>query len=427
LDENPDLTALKARLEEQEAAYASALSALDALAAFPLPFERLPELPQQLARLNALCQPTPPPHLGGLWAPLKRRLWAWLAPTLGRSAEFDATLIQFLNGYVVETSRALGHLRNLAAALIRYLQQVQPLMDLRDRAASGLATTRAELILEAFDRRQESLARRLDGLLALKDRLETVAEEARAVRATLAAGAPAPAVAEAARSAAEDSVYTAFENRFRGSPAEVRERLADYADLFQGLAPVVDLGCGRGEFLELLREQRIEARGVESNAAAVLECRSKGLQVSQGDLLATMAAQGAASLGGVFAAQVAEHLPPAVLQSLLRQAHRVLRPGGLLLLETVNPRSVLAFLEIYNRDLTHERPLHPETLRFLAAAAGFAEVRIEMRSPVDAATRLREVPREGLPEAVAEVLNENLARLNALIYGPQEYALIARR
>ena len=97
------------------------------------------------------------------------------------------------------------------------------------------------------------------------------------------------------------------------------------------------------------------------------------------------------------------------------------------MLETVNVRSVLAFLEVYNRDLTHERPLHPDTLGFLAAAAGFSEVRIEMRSPVDAATRLQAVPAEGLPPLAAQALNENVARLNALLYGPQEYALIARR
>ena len=427
MDENPELKALRARLEEQEAAYAAALARLDALAAFPLPFERLPELPERIARLNALCQPASPPELGGLLGPLKRRLWGWLAPTLARQVEFESTLVQLLNGYVHETASTLGQLRTLAGALIHYLQQVQPLMDLRDRAASGLATTRAELILEAFDRRQESLSRRLEGLLALRDRLEAVSEEARAVRGALAAGVPPTSVAAAATKAAEDSVYTAFENRFRGSPDEVKERLAPYADLFKGLAPVVDLGCGRGEFLEVLRERGIAARGVESNAAAVLECRGKRLEVSQGDLLAFLRAQGAASLGGVFAAQVAEHLTPVALQSLLREAHRVLRPQGLLLLETVNPRSLVGFLEVYNRDLTHERPLHPDTLSFLAATAGFSEVRVEMRSPVDAATRLREVPREGLPENVAEVLNENVARLNALIYGPQEYALIARR
>ena len=98
-----------------------------------------------------------------------------------------------------------------------------------------------------------------------------------------------------------------------------------------------------------------------------------------------------------------------------------------MVLETVNTRSVLAFLEVYNRDLTHEKPLHPETLSFLVAAAGFTDVRVEMRSPVDAATRLQPVPAEGLPAAAAAALNENVSRLNALLYGPQEYALFARR
>jgi hypothetical protein len=112
---------------------------------------------------------------------------------------------------------------------------------------------------------------------------------------------------------------------------------------------------------------------------------------------------------------------------MLREAHRTLRPGGLLVVETVNPRSVVAFLEIYNRDLSHERPLHPETLRFLATAAGFSDVEIELRSPVEPAARLQAVPADGLPPAAARALNENLARLNGLLYAPQEYALLARR
>jgi O-antigen chain-terminating methyltransferase len=124
---------------------------------------------------------------------------------------------------------------------------------------------------------------------------------------------------------------------------------------------------------------------------------------------------------------VAEHLPPPVLQSLLREAHRALRPEGVLLLETVNPRSVVGFLEVFNRDLTHERPLHPDTLSFLAAAAGFSDVRVELRSPVDETDCLQPVPTEGLPERTAATLNENITRLNALLYGPREYLLVARR
>lgn len=427
MEANPDLEALLDRLEKHEKAYAAALEALDALAAFELPYERLPNLPGVLARANELCGPVAPPDLSGPLGPVKRRLFLLLAPALSRQAELNSALVQLLNGFVDETLRVLGQVRTLSGAMIRYVQEVQPLMDVKDRVASGLSTTRSELILEAFDRRQESLSRKLQGLLAMRDRLETVSEEVRGIRGTLEASSPPPTVARDAARAAKDATYTAFENRFRGSRDEIRERLRAYAGLFVGLAPVVDLGCGRGEFLEILSEEGIGARGVEANDAAVAECRAKGLDVVRGDLVEFLASQTDGSLGGVFAAQVAEHLPPGVLRSLLEEAHRTLRPGGLLVLETVNPRSVVAFLEVYNRDLTHERPLHPETLSFLAAAAGFCDVQIEMKSPVDAATRLREVPKEGLPEAVAEVLNENVARLNALVYGPQEYALVAHR
>jgi len=249
----------------------------------------------------------------------------------------------------------------------------------------------------------------------------------RALIGTLSARAPEPHAAAVAKQAAEDAVYVAFEGRFRGEPEEIRERLASYVELFQGLSPVLELGCGGGEFLELLRGQGIEASGVEANLRFVEACRLRGLEVAHGDLVAFLGSRPGALLGGVFAAQVAEHLPPAALLETLRESHRVLRPGGLLVLETVNPRSLVAFLEIYNRDLSHERPLHPDTLRFMAAAAGFGDVRIELRSAVDAASRLQAVPGEGLPPRAAEVLNENVQRLNDLLYGPQEYALIARR
>jgi O-antigen chain-terminating methyltransferase len=159
----------------------------------------------------------------------------------------------------------------------------------------------------------------------------------------------------------------------------------------------------------------------------VRECREAGLDVVQGDLVDFLRAEAEGSLGAVLAIQVAEHLPPPVLQSMLQEAHRVLRPGGLLVLETVNPRSVIGFLEVFNRDLTHERPLHPDTLRFLVAAAGFGDVRVELRSPVEPDAKLQSIPADGLPAPAAQVLNENVDRLNALVYGPREYALLARR
>jgi O-antigen chain-terminating methyltransferase len=426
-DESPELLALRRRLEEEESAYADLLRRIDGLAGFPLPAEGLPELPQLMERLNALWEAAPAPEGGGLRGRSERGIYRVLAPALQRQQDFNASLVRVLNGYLDRTAGLHARLRDVVSTLVQYLQRVLPVMDARDRMSSALATTRAELILEAFDRRQESLARRVEGLKAMADRLDALGEEVRALRGALAAGTPAPAVAEAAEQAATDSAYLAFENRFRGTRDEIRGKLAAYAPLFEGLAPVLDLGCGRGEFLEILRENGIEARGVEGNAAVARSCRERGLDVAGGDLLAFLKSEAEGSAGGVFAAQVAEHLPPAVLQATLREAHRVLRRGGLLLLETVNPRSVVGFLEVYIRDLTHERPLHPETLGFLAAAAGFTDVRVEMKSPVEPAARLQAVPAEGLPERAVQALNENASRLNELLYGPREYALLARR
>jgi O-antigen chain-terminating methyltransferase len=428
VQDHPDLQALRVRVEQEEAAYAALLAALDRLAAdFPVPAERLPDRAALLEDMNALCATAPPPPADGIRGRLQRAVWTAVAPAFARQQQWNAAVVRLLNGEVQEGARAFAAQKQLASALVQYLQRVEPLMDARDRAASSLATTRAELVLEAFDRRQESLARRLEGLLALRDRVEAVSETVRAVEGTLAAGPPPPPVAAAAARAAQDATYVAFENRFRGSRDAIRERLASYVPLFRECAPVADLGCGRGEFLELLREAHVDGVGAETNAQAAGECRRRGLAVEEVSLLDFLRARAAASLGGVFAAQVVEHLPPSVLQATLSEAHRALRPGGLMVLETVNTRSVLAFLEVYNRDLTHEKPLHPDTLAFLAAAAGFSDVRVEMRSPVDAATRLSPVPAEGLPPRAAEALNENVLRLNALLYGPQEYALIARR
>jgi SAM-dependent methyltransferase len=421
-----ELGPVQERAEAEARAYAEALAALDRLASFALPVELQPDLPAQMERLNQLWSSLPPPAASGFSAPLQSRVWDVVAPRFDRQQDFNSVVVQVLNSHHAETARVFAHLRELVQALVGYVQRVEPSMDARDRQAAALATTRAELILEAFDRRQESFARRLQALLALRDRVEAMGEEVRAVRATLQ-DPPAAPIARAAAQAASDSIYAAFENRFRGDSAEVRERLAGYVGRLRDHAPVVDVGCGRGELLQLLRDGDVAALGVDGNARFVQECRARGLEVAEGDLLDFLEALAPSSQGAVVGIQVAEHLPPPALQRLLQGAHRALRPGGLLLLETVNPRSVVGLLEVYNRDLTHEKPLHPDTLSFLAAAAGFTEVAVEMRAPVEPAARLQPIPTDGLPAASARALNENVERLNGLLYGPQEYVLIATR
>lgn len=427
--EDGPLAKLKARQAEEDAAYEAALAALDRLASFPLPSETLKDLPAQLEAINRLW--SAPAAEGASRGFFDRRTTEALQPVIARQQEWNANVVRLLNGFIAEETKTLAHLRETSAAMIGYAQRLLPTADARDRVASANATLRSEIILEAFDRRLESLHRRIDGLRGVLDRVEVLGAEVRSVRETLSSHAPAPETARAAADAAESSAYVAFENRFRRSDDALAARFAKYAVEF-GSCPVdsavLDLGCGRGEFLQALARAGISGRGVESNASAVAVCGALGLDVRRGDLVQFLKSTETGSVGGVFAAQVAEHLPPAVLQALLVEAHRVLKPGGLLILETVNPRSVTGLLEVFNRDLTHEKPLHPETLSFLAAAAGFLDVRVEMLSPMDPLSQLRKLDgRSAVPGAVVDTFNENVERLNALLYGSLEYAMFARR
>jgi SAM-dependent methyltransferase len=252
-------------------------------------------------------------------------------------------------------------------------------------------------ILEEVDRGEASRAQAERTLGELEDRLTRVERRG-------AGAAPQTVASQPAAAAVPD--YFAFEARMRGSTADVRDRQRPYVDDFRDAAPVLDVGCGRGELLGLLRDAGIEARGVDAEADMVAYARGEGLDVEQADALAYLEALPDASLGGIFAGQVVEHLPPAVLLRLLDLAARKLRPGGPLIAETINPLSPLA-LRSYFADLTHAQPLVPETLALLARQAGFREVEI----------RFLNAPRH------ADDVDE---RIREILFAPLDYAIVAR-
>ena len=165
--------------------------------------------------------------------------------------------------------------------------------------------------------------------------------------------------------------YREFEDLFRGAEQFIRARQRRYLELISGHEPVIDLGCGRGELLDLLREAGVEYAGVDLDAGMVEHCRAKGHEtVSHGDAAAFLTERENGSLGVVFSAQVIEHLPQEELLRLLELGHRKLRPGGLLVAETVNPHSVQA-LKTFWVDLTHRQPIFPEVALALARFSGF--------------------------------------------------------
>ena len=246
-----------------------------------------------------------------------------------------------------------------------------------------------------------------------------------------AEGIHRPFAATAAVFAPLDSYkYVGFEDQFRGSQADIGRRLESYLPFFEGAADVLDVGCGRGEFLDLLGSRGIRARGIDSNHEMAEGCRARGLDVTEADAVTFLSGLPDGSLGGIFAAQVVEHLPPGYLLRLLELAFHTLRPGGRLVLETLNPACWVAFFESYIRDITHVWPLHPDTLKYLVTASGFSRVRVEFRSPVPAEDRLQAVAVAGADRALAdlaEAFNANVEKLNARIFTFLDYAVIAER
>ena len=317
--------------------------------------------------------------------------------------------------------RARGLVLRPAKTVLRKLMRwyVEPLAaDQRRFNASVLRLTDA--LSERGDAIRAELGQRLDEQRAatetatrhgveLEERLTRL--ERRERPATVAA-APPTAVPATPASVPD---YFAFESRMRGSIDSVRERQRPYVDDFRDAAPVLDLGCGRGEFLELLREAGVEARGVDLDADMVAYARGEGLEVEHADAVAYLEGLEDGSLGGIFAAQLVEHVPAPKLVRLLELAAAKLRPGGLLVAETINPLSPLA-LRNYYADLTHAQPLVPETLELLARQAGFGNVEL----------RYLNAPEDRLVEPADPVIAANVSRLNELLFGPLDYAILAR-
>jgi O-antigen chain-terminating methyltransferase len=221
--------------------------------------------------------------------------------------------------------------------------------------------------------------------------------------------------------------YFSLEMRIRGPRADIRERQRIYVDAFREAAPVLDVGAGRGEFLGLLGEAGIEARGIEVDPELVDYGRSQGLSVELGDAVGHLEGVDDASLGGIFAAQLVEHLPPAALVRFLTLAAAKLRPEGILVAETINPLSLVA-LKHYFADPTHAQPLVPQTLEVLARQAGFRRTEIRYLNEPSEEERLRavELPDGAEFDPARTALARNVDLLNAVVFGAQDYALHAR-
>ena len=179
-----------------------------------------------------------------------------------------------------------------------------------------------------------------------------------------------------------DAMYVTFEDRFRGDRADIKQRVAVYLPLIEAArvgtpdAPIVDIGCGRGEWLELLKERGLTARGVDLNRIMVNECRERGCEVAEAEALQYLRELPDNCLGAVTGMHIIEHLPLPILIALLDESLRVLRPGGLAIFETPNPENLVVGACNFYMDPTHRNPLPPVMVEYLVEARGFVQVEI---------------------------------------------------
>lgn len=186
-----------------------------------------------------------------------------------------------------------------------------------------------------------------------------------------------------------DAFYTAFENQFRGEREDIFNRLKVYLPLLEeaniGTSdfPILDVGCGRGEWLELLRESGYTATGLDHNRVMVDYCRTREFEVVEGDVIAYLRTLPDLSLGAVTGFHIIEHLPFPILIKLFNEVVRVLKPGGLAIFETPNPKNIVVGACNFYADPTHKNPLFPDTIQFILESQGLSKVKILYLNPVE--------------------------------------------
>jgi 2-polyprenyl-3-methyl-5-hydroxy-6-metoxy-1,4-benzoquinol methylase len=227
----------------------------------------------------------------------------------------------------------------------------------------------------------------------IRTEYETVIHaELRSVRQkAFAAAASGPPAAPAPEAHPYD--FLRFAERFRGPESYVRKNFESYTGYFTGRTRVADLGCGRGEMLELLRDAGVPAIGVDGDAESVAICRSKGLQAVEADLFAYLEGQADGAFEVLFCSQVIEHLPPLELPRFIRLCAAKLERGGVLILETPNPECLAIFATHFYLDPTHQRPVPPTLAAFHMEEAGFGRLEIKRLAPaIDSMPSLASLP-----------------------------------
>ena len=234
----------------------------------------------------------------------------------------------------------------------------------------------------------------------------------------------------AAEPGLSEDEYLIFEERFRGESDALKMRQEHYLEHFKGCKSVLDLGCGRGEFLELLKEQGIKAIGVDSNPEMVRVCNSKGLEARHADLVEFLEAAGDGSFDGIFCAQVMEHFKAGQVLRLCKLMAQKLAPGGVVVIETIDPRSIYALVNNFLLDPSHLCPIHPRLLEFGFSLTDVDVLQVERLAPVAPEERLdvsAVSSTVGSNAAFQGLVERNFGKLDDFLFGYQDYAVVGRK
>jgi len=372
---------------------------------------------------GAIAVPSRPVGLlGRLTALAKRALNPLVTALWKRQSAFNLSVIDHLEAAEKSRTELLRDLRQVRSDLLRDVQNNHRRishLEAFKREGFGDVMRHSDALyavvdqkLDRYRRQSQDLWSRLGGLLSRVEEAGT-----QSVAAELEEGW-------------REQGYCRLEDRFRGTQEEIADRVATYLPYVPAAGEVLDLGCGRGEALEVFGSKGLTTRGVDLSAEMVEECLGRGLTAQCGDLFEVLADCAEGSLAGVVSLHVIEHLDGGEVDRLVRLAWRALAPGGALILETPNPLSLVVAARNFWRDPTHRRPIHPDTLAFLFDEAGFEPVeRLELR-PFGDEERLPELNLEELPadqRVLAEGVNEMRDYLDALLFGFQDYAIVGKK
>ena len=322
-----------------------------------------------------------------------RRLFRRAAePDTERQKNFNLALLDLVNDVRGDIATARRDFRTDLEAVQRDLS-----------AAIGIESAKLRELVIVASKRNDSL------IAALDQKIESVAVRVR------------DAVNPVVSATSSDVLYRRLEDSLRGGEAHVREDVAPYVALAAEHQPVLDVGCGRGEFLVACRDRGVTARGVDTNERSVSDLRARGLDVALAAIPECFAPVADGSLGAVLAMHVVEHLPVDALFALFRESARVLRDGGLLMIETPNAESMAMSAGDFWRDPTHLAPRHPAALTVLAREHGFAIEEIR------AVHELPEGARIAIQEGDSPELQRVIHAVNDRLFAPQDLRLVLRK